>query len=69
MDVPHTPSITADEVRAIARLAHLDFSPEETDRLTRELGGFSSTSRSFKRSIRTAIAPMAHVQMERLYAP
>jgi aspartyl-tRNA(Asn)/glutamyl-tRNA(Gln) amidotransferase subunit C len=66
MDVPSSPSITADEVRTIARLAHLDFSPEETDRLTRELARILEYIKQLQEVDTTAVAPTAHVQLDRL---
>jgi aspartyl-tRNA(Asn)/glutamyl-tRNA(Gln) amidotransferase subunit C len=66
MDAPRSPSITSDEVRTIARLAHLDFSPDETDQLTRELGNILEYVKQLEEVDVAAIPPTAHVQLDRL---
>jgi aspartyl-tRNA(Asn)/glutamyl-tRNA(Gln) amidotransferase subunit C len=58
--------ITLDEVRRIAGLAHLALSPEETTRMTRELGSILAYVRQLEAIDVTGIPPTAHVQLERL---
>jgi aspartyl-tRNA(Asn)/glutamyl-tRNA(Gln) amidotransferase subunit C len=64
--VTSSPSITADEVRRIAHLAHLQVSPEETERLTRELGAIIAYVRQLEEVDTTNVPPTAHVELERL---
>jgi aspartyl-tRNA(Asn)/glutamyl-tRNA(Gln) amidotransferase subunit C len=58
--------ITIEEVRRIAGLAHLALSPEETARMTRELGGILTYVRQLEAIDVAGIPPTAHVQIERL---
>jgi aspartyl-tRNA(Asn)/glutamyl-tRNA(Gln) amidotransferase subunit C len=60
------PSITADEVRRIARLAHLHVSPEDTERLTRELGEIIAYVRQLEEVDTEGVAPTAHVEIDKL---
>jgi aspartyl-tRNA(Asn)/glutamyl-tRNA(Gln) amidotransferase subunit C len=62
---PH-PSITADEVRRIARLAYLHVSPEDTERLTRELGEVIAYMRLLEEVDVEGVPPTAHVELDRL---
>jgi aspartyl-tRNA(Asn)/glutamyl-tRNA(Gln) amidotransferase subunit C len=66
MDAPSSPPITPDEVLRIARLAHLELSGEETERLTLELGRILAYVRQLEEVDVTAIPPTAHVQLDRL---
>jgi aspartyl-tRNA(Asn)/glutamyl-tRNA(Gln) amidotransferase subunit C len=58
--------ITIDEVRRIAGLAHLALSPEETERMTRELGSILAYVRQLEAIDVTGVPPTAHVQIDRL---
>jgi aspartyl-tRNA(Asn)/glutamyl-tRNA(Gln) amidotransferase subunit C len=58
--------ITVEEVRRIAGLAHLALSPEETERMTQELGSILAYVRQLEAIDVTGIPPTAHVQLERL---
>lgn len=60
------PPITADEVRRIARLAHLDVSREDTERLTRELGEILAYVKQLEEVDVTDVPATAHVQIDRL---
>jgi aspartyl-tRNA(Asn)/glutamyl-tRNA(Gln) amidotransferase subunit C len=60
------PPITLDEVRAIARLAHLSLAPEEETRMTREIGAVLAYVRQLQELDVTGVPPTAHVQIERL---
>ena len=66
MDAPSTPPITIAEVIAVARLAHLDFTPEELEPLTRELGDILAYVKQLEQVDVTGVPPTAHVQLERL---
>jgi aspartyl-tRNA(Asn)/glutamyl-tRNA(Gln) amidotransferase subunit C len=61
-----SPPITADEVRRIARLAHLPVSPEDVERFTRELGEILAYVKTLEEVDVTGVPPMAHVELERL---
>ena len=66
-DTPPSPSaITADEVRRIAHLAQLDVSPDELDRLTRELGRILAYVKQLEEVDTTSVEPTAHVLVDRL---
>jgi aspartyl-tRNA(Asn)/glutamyl-tRNA(Gln) amidotransferase subunit C len=58
--------ITEAEVLAIARLAHLDLTPQETERMTRELGGILTYVKQLEELDVASVPPTAHVQIERL---
>ena len=58
--------ITLDEVRVIARLAHLALTPAEEERMTRELGNVLAYVRTLQELDVTGVQPTAHVQLERL---
>ena len=58
--------ITADEVRRIADLARLDVSPDEIDRLTRELGGILAYVGQLEELDIGDVPPTAHVELDRL---
>lgn len=58
--------ITIEEVRRIAGLAHLALSPEETERMTRELGSILAYVRQLEAIDVTGIPPTAHVQLEKM---
>jgi aspartyl-tRNA(Asn)/glutamyl-tRNA(Gln) amidotransferase subunit C len=64
MDPP--PTITAEEVRRLARLAHLSFSPEDVERLTRELGAILSYVKQLDELDLTGVPATAHVLLDRL---
>lgn len=66
MDAPSTPTITIEEAQKIARLAHLELSPDELARLTRELGDILGYVRQLEELDVTGVEPTAHVQLERL---
>jgi aspartyl-tRNA(Asn)/glutamyl-tRNA(Gln) amidotransferase subunit C len=61
-----TPAIREDEVRTIARLAHLDLSDEEVARMTRELGSILTYVRQLAGLDVTGVPPTAHVQLDAL---
>jgi aspartyl-tRNA(Asn)/glutamyl-tRNA(Gln) amidotransferase subunit C len=58
--------IGPDEVRAIARLAHLALTPDEEARMARELGSILGYVRQLQELDVTGVPPTAHVQIERL---
>lgn len=58
--------IHRDEVLAIARLAHLDLSPEEIERLHGDLGDILAYVRQLEELDVSAVPPTAHVQIARL---
>ena len=66
MEAPRTPPITVEETMAIARLAHLDFAPDELTRLTRELGEILAYVKQLEEVDVSGVEPTAHVQLERL---
>ena len=59
-------SITADDVRRIARLAHLPVSDEEVARFTRELGEILAYVRQLEEVDVSSVPPTAHAAIERL---
>ena len=63
---PETPVITPEEVRRIARLAHLDVSPDDVARLTRELGSILAYVKQLEEVDLEGVAPTAHVHLDRL---
>jgi aspartyl-tRNA(Asn)/glutamyl-tRNA(Gln) amidotransferase subunit C len=63
---PESTPITAEEVRRIARLAHLDLSPEEVLRLGRELGDILAYVRQLEEVDVEGVAPTQHVRIDRL---
>src|SRR5512143_1711227 len=65
MNVPESPPITAEEVRRIARLSHLDLTVEEVERLTHELGGILAYVKQLEELDTSAVPPTAHVQIDR----
>jgi aspartyl-tRNA(Asn)/glutamyl-tRNA(Gln) amidotransferase subunit C len=64
MDAP-TP-ITPAEALTLARLAHLDFAPDEIERLTRDLERILGYVRQLEELDLRDVEPTAHVQLERL---
>jgi aspartyl-tRNA(Asn)/glutamyl-tRNA(Gln) amidotransferase subunit C len=63
---PESPPITADEVCRIAHLAHLDVSPEEVERLTRELGTILAYVKQLSELDLSGVEPTAQIQLDRL---
>jgi aspartyl-tRNA(Asn)/glutamyl-tRNA(Gln) amidotransferase subunit C len=61
-----TPAITAAEVRRIARLAHLEVSPDDVERLTRELGSILAYAKQLDELDLSGVPPTAHVQRGRV---
>lgn len=59
-------SLREDEVIAIARLAHLELSPDEITRMTRELGQILGYVHKLREVDVDHVPPTAHVQIERL---
>ena len=53
-------AISLDEVRRIARLAHLAFGPEEQERFTRQLSAILDHVRSLERLETKDVEPTAH---------
>jgi len=53
-------AISLDEVRRIARLAHLEFGPEEQERFTRQLSAILDHVRSLDRLDTQDVEPTAH---------
>lgn len=51
---------------ALARLARLDLSADETERLTRDLGRILTYMRALEELDVSGIPPTAHVQIDRL---
>jgi aspartyl-tRNA(Asn)/glutamyl-tRNA(Gln) amidotransferase subunit C len=66
VSAPPSPPIGPDELRAIARLAHLSLAPEEEARMTRELGTILAYVQELQELDVTGVPPTAHVQIERL---
>lgn len=60
------PPITAEEVRRIAALAHLDVSPEDVERLTRELGVILAYVKQLEAVDVTSVPATAHVVLDRI---
>jgi aspartyl-tRNA(Asn)/glutamyl-tRNA(Gln) amidotransferase subunit C len=60
------PTITADEVRRIAGLAHLHVAPEDVERLTRELGTILTYMKQLEELDLDGVPPTAHVQRGRV---
>ncbi len=58
--------VSREEILTIARLAHLELSPEELDRMTRDLGQILGYVRQLGELDLAGVAPTAHVQIERL---
>ena len=61
-----SPPLQRDEVLALARLAHLDLSAEEADRLTGDLARILAYVRQLEEVDVSAVPPTAHVQIDRL---
>jgi aspartyl-tRNA(Asn)/glutamyl-tRNA(Gln) amidotransferase subunit C len=61
-----SPPIRREEALTIARLAHLDLSAEELERLTGELVRILTYVRQLEELDVSAVPPTAHVQIERL---
>lgn len=59
-------SLRPDDVLALARLAHLDLSAEEADRLTGDLARILAYVRQLEELDVSVVPPTAHVQVERL---
>ena len=53
-------AISLDEVRRIARLSHLAFSPEEQERFTRQLSAILDHVKSLERLDTKDVEPTAH---------
>lgn len=66
MTLPESTPITAEEVRRIARLAHLELTSEEVERLSREMGSILAYVQQLEEVDVTDVAPTAHVRVERL---
>jgi aspartyl-tRNA(Asn)/glutamyl-tRNA(Gln) amidotransferase subunit C len=58
--------ITQDDVLRIAGLAHLELSPAEIEKMTRELGNILAYVKQLEAVDVSGIPPTAHVQIERL---
>jgi aspartyl-tRNA(Asn)/glutamyl-tRNA(Gln) amidotransferase subunit C len=58
--------IQADEVKKLARLAHLELGEDEAARMTRELGGILAYVRQLEEVDVSNVPPTAHVRLERL---
>lgn len=61
-----SPPIRREEALTIARLAHLDLSAEEINRLTGDLADILSYVRQLDELDVSAVPPTAHLQIERL---
>lgn len=57
---PSSVAISLEEVRRIARLAHLEFQPEEQERFTRQLSAILDHVRSLDRLDTREVEPTAH---------
>src|SRR5262245_29237450 len=64
LPTPPPPAITAEEVRRIAHLAHLDVSDEEVARLTRELGQILAYVKQLDEVDLEGVPPTAHAALE-----
>src|SRR6185503_16471801 len=60
------PAITSEEVLRIASLAHLRLAPDETERMTRELGAILAYVKQLEEVDVADVPPTAHVQIDRL---
>lgn len=60
------PVITPEEVLRIGTLAHLHLTPDESERMTRELGTILAYVKQLEEVDVTGVPPTAHVQIERL---
>ena len=58
--------IQRDEVRAVARLANLDLSPDEEASMTAELGEILAYVRKLEELDVSEVPPTAHMRVERL---
>ncbi len=56
-----SPRISLPEVLRIAKLAHLDLSPEEADRMAHDLGQILGYVEQLREVDVTGVPPMAHV--------
>jgi aspartyl-tRNA(Asn)/glutamyl-tRNA(Gln) amidotransferase subunit C len=65
-DDPCPQAIQKDEVLAIARLAHLQLSEDELDRMTRELASILAYMQELREIDVEGVPPTAHVHMPRL---
>lgn len=61
-----TPALGEAQVRSIARLAHLDLSPEELSSMARDLGSILSYVGQLSELDLEGVEPTAHVQIESL---
>ncbi len=61
-----SPPITADEVRRIARLAHLPVSADDVVRFTRELGDILAYMKQLEEVDVEGVPPTAHMEIERI---
>jgi len=62
---PTPGSLQRDQVLSLARLAHLDLSAEEADRLTGDLASILAYVRQLEELDVTSVPPTAHLQIER----
>lgn len=63
---PSSPPITREEALTIARLAYLDFAPDDLERVTRELGAILGYVKQLEEVDVAGVEPTAHVQLDRL---
>jgi aspartyl-tRNA(Asn)/glutamyl-tRNA(Gln) amidotransferase subunit C len=61
------PVIHEDEVRNIARLAHLDLAPDEIQRMTRELGRILAYVKQLQELDLEGVPPTTHVKLDALH--
>jgi aspartyl-tRNA(Asn)/glutamyl-tRNA(Gln) amidotransferase subunit C len=61
-----TPVIREDEVKNIARLAHLDLAPDELQRMTRELERILAYVKQLEELDLEGVPPTTHVKLDTL---
>ncbi len=61
MAIEASPRIPLDEVLRIAKLSNLELSPDETDRMARDLGQILAYVELLREVDVTGVPPMAHV--------
>ena len=65
-DADGAPPLAPDELQTIARLAHLDLTLEEHERMTRDFAQILGYLRQLDELEVSSVPPTAHVQLDRL---